>query len=248
MRSNKVEYSTDDGMYYTTHDAKVPFCTPDFSSIKTINHCFRVNNDKGESGIGYDIIIGRDLMLYLGLTDNFKHQVLQWYGATVHMKYNGIFLGKSDLTKRYICKVVMQTAEPSSTQEATKKMGKEDLNQVAINATQLYAEEITLLLGLLKDFEDFVGGTLGDWSTEPVNLELNIDSKPFNSRYYPVPIINKDFFRKERKRLVETGVITPVQQIQYGTPLFIIPKEEGTVRFITEYRRINQKLVRKPYP
>ena len=125
---------------------------------------------------------------------------------------------------------------------------KEDLNQVAINATQLYAEEITLLLGLLKDFEDFFGGTLGDWSTEPVNLELNIDSKPFNSRYYPVPIINKDFFRKERKRLVETGVITPVQQIQYGTPLFIIPKEEGTVRFITEYRRINQKLVRKPYP
>ena len=102
---------------------------------------------------------------------------------------------------------------------------KEDLNQVAINATQLYAEEITLLLGLLKDFEDFFGGTLGDWSTEPVNLELNIDSKPFNSRYYPVPIINKDFFRKERKRLVETGVITPVQQIQYGTPLFIIPKE-----------------------
>ena len=29
--------------------------------------------------------------------------------------------------------------------------------------------------------------------------------------------------------------------------VFIIPKKEGTVRFITDYLRLNQKLVRKPY-
>ena len=39
-----------------------------------------------------------------------------------------------------------------------------------------------------------------------------------------------------------------VHQSRYGTPLFIIPKKEGTVRFITDYRRINQQLARKPYP
>ena len=43
-------------------------------------------------------------------------------------------------------------------------------------------------------------------------------------------------------------MLTPVQQSQYGTPLFIIPKKEGTVRFIMDYHRLNQKLVRKPYP
>ena len=43
-------------------------------------------------------------------------------------------------------------------------------------------------------------------------------------------------------------MLNTVQQSQYGTPVFIIPKKEGTVRFITDYRRINQKLVRKPYP
>ena len=124
---------------------------------------------------------------------------------------------------------------------------KSDLNQVADNATQSNAEERTLLLSLLEDFQYLFDGTLGNWSTEPVKLELNPDSKPFNSIYYPVTIINKEKLQKELKILVEIGVLTLVHHIQYDTPVFIIPKKEGTVRFITEHHRINQKLVRKPY-
>ena len=43
-------------------------------------------------------------------------------------------------------------------------------------------------------------------------------------------------------------VLILVQQSQYGTSVFIIPNKEGTVRFITYYFRLNQKLVRNPYP
>ena len=39
-----------------------------------------------------------------------------------------------------------------------------------------------------------------------------------------------------------------VQQYQYSTHIFIIPKKLGTVRFITYYLRLDQKLARKPYP
>ena len=31
-------------------------------------------------------------------------------------------------------------------------------------------------------------------------------------------------------------------------PIFIIPKKEGTMRFIIDNRNINQKIFRKPYP
>ena len=91
-------------------------------------------------------------------------------------------------------------------------------------------------------------GTLGDWDIEPVNLELKPGYKPFNSKYYPAPRNNKETLRKELKRLVKIRVLTLVQQSQYGTPIFITPKKEGTVRFITYYRRLNQILVRKPHP
>ena len=125
---------------------------------------------------------------------------------------------------------------------------KSDLNQAAYKSTQLNFEERTMLLSLLEDFEDLFDVTLGNWAVEPVELELNPYSRLFKSRYYPIPIINKETFRKDLKRLVEIGFLTPVQQSQYHTPLFIIPKKEWTVSFITDYRRLNQKLVRKPYP
>ena len=88
------------------------------------------------------------------------------------------------------------------------------LELVSNNAIQMNAEEITLLLSLLEDFEDLFDGTLDNWVTETVDLELNLYSKPFNSRYHPVPIINKEIFRKELKRLVEIVVLTPVQKSQ----------------------------------
>ena len=92
---------------------------PEFSTSKINYHLFHVNNEKGELVVGYDIIIGRDLMVQLGLTDDFKHQFLQWDGNTVHMKEPRSLLGKSDLTKCKMHEVVMQTAEPDSTREAT---------------------------------------------------------------------------------------------------------------------------------
>ena len=97
---------------------------PGFSSSKIINHRFHVANDKGKSGIGYDMIIGRDLMVQLGLTDDFKRQALQWDGATVHIKEPSSFLGKSDITKCEIHKVVMQAEEPAPAREATERMVK----------------------------------------------------------------------------------------------------------------------------
>ena len=143
---------------------------------------------------------------------------------------------------------VMQTAEPASTREANERLLKildinyaeADLKQVADNETHLNAKERTQIPRILEGFEDLFDDTLGDWETEPVNLELNPYYKPFDSKYYPIPRIKKETFRKDIKRLVKIGVLTPVQQSQYGTPIFIIPKKEGTMRFIKDYRRLNQ--------
>ena len=93
------------------------------------------------------MIIFRDLMVQLGLTDDFKRQVLQWDGTTVHMEESRNLLGQYSLTKREMHEVVMQTAEPASTREATERMvkilnstyAKEYLEQV-VNDSQLNAE------------------------------------------------------------------------------------------------------------
>ena len=86
IQSNKLEYITTAVVYCTTHDVKVPFGIPNISCSKIINHPFHVEKDKVYARIGFDWIIGNDLMVQLGLTANFKRQVLQWDGATVPME------------------------------------------------------------------------------------------------------------------------------------------------------------------
>ena len=54
---------------------------------------------------------------------------------------------------------------------------------LAANATQMNYEQITQLLGLLKYFDEFFDQNIGDWDTDPFDLELKPDSKPFNCKY-----------------------------------------------------------------
>ena len=79
-------------------------------------------------------------------------------------------------------------------------------------------------------------------------MELEPDYKRFSCKCYPFPRINTDTFRKELQRLVKIVVLTLVQHSQYCTPVFIIYNKEGNARFVTGYRRLNQRLVRKFYP
>ena len=72
MCSKKVEESTATGTYCTMHDVKVPFCMPCFSFRKIVSERFYVDRNKGESLIGYDMIIDCDLMVQLGISDNFE--------------------------------------------------------------------------------------------------------------------------------------------------------------------------------
>ena len=119
MRSNKVEYSTATGLYCTTHDIKVDIFMLEFSISKITSHHFNVDNNEGELGIGYGMIIGRDLMVQLGISPDFKHKAFQWDGATATTKEPRGLLGQTYLTSREMCKGTIHTEEPVSTREAT---------------------------------------------------------------------------------------------------------------------------------
>ena len=83
MSYTKVEYSNASGTYCTTQNLKMPLYIPEFYIRKIILQQFHVDNNKGELGIGYDMIIDSELMIYISLADNFKCQLLHWYGTTV---------------------------------------------------------------------------------------------------------------------------------------------------------------------
>ena len=91
------------------------------------------------------MIIVRDLMVHIVPMADFNCQVLQWDGATVHIKYPRNLIGQSNIIKRKIREGVVQISEPASTREATKLMvkipnsnyAKADLEQLGANAIQI---------------------------------------------------------------------------------------------------------------
>ena len=158
MRYENVEYSTDSGLYLTTHDVKVPFFCARVFLRKIIMQNFHVNKNEGELVIGYDMIIGCDLMVPLGNMYNSKHQALQWDCTDVPIREPISLLGQPNLTSRNMRKVLIHTAEPVSKMEYTERMvktidstyGNVDLEQEATNTTQLNDDYINQLPGLLK--------------------------------------------------------------------------------------------------
>ena len=50
------------------------------------------------------------------------------------------------------------------------------------------------------------------------------------------------------KRLVLLGVLERQGDSEWASPTLIIPKPNGTVRFVSDFREVNKRLVRKPFP
>ena len=52
---------------------------------------------------------------------------------------------------------------------------------------------------------------------------------------------------KEIKRLCELGVLEWQPESEWAAPLFIQPKKKNTVCYLTDFKKVNKRLVKKPF-
>jgi hypothetical protein len=91
-------------------------------------------------------------------------------------------------------------------------------------------------------------GTLGDWKTKLVSFQLKEGVSSYHSGAFPVPKIHKGTLIKEVERLVKRGVLERQPASEWASPLFIIPKKNRTVHFLSNLWDVNKRLIRKPFP
>eukprot|EP00804_Cyclotella_cryptica_P022857 CCRYP_005057-RA/>CCRYP_005057-RA protein AED:0.35 eAED:0.36 QI:0/0/0/1/0/0/2/0/611 len=147
--------------------------------------------------------------------------------------------------------------EPQSTLEATKRLihildakyEKADLRAIVKNnCTHLSVPEQTKLLELLQEFEELFSGKLGDWDCKPVSLQLKEGAQPYHGRPFPIPKKHIEITKREVQRLCDLGVLKWQDDSEWASPTFIIPKKDNTVRVVSDFREVNKRVVRKPFP
>jgi hypothetical protein len=129
------------------------------------------------------------------------------------------------------------------------KYEKADLSAIIREkCSHLTASDREKLLSVLLQFKPLFNGKLGDWNLLHVFFELKEGMKPYHGRPYPIPYKHNAILMKEIKQLCNIGVLEWQPLSQWALPTFIIPKKDSTVRTISDFRELDKRIVRKPYP
>lgn len=102
---------------------------------------------------------------------------------------------------------------------------------------------LKLLLWRNRDcFKDTVGNT--NLAEHPIKLAVD---KVVRSHPYRIPESQKEFVRTELQRLEELGIIRPSKS-PFSSPIVLVKKKDGTLRFCVDYRKLNAITIKDVYP
>ena len=118
-----------------------------------------------------------------------------------------------------------------------------DLNKIVAGCSLLSTNQQEKMHKLLKKFAHLFDGTLGNWKTDPVDLELkDRNEKPYHAKPYPVPHSQEQQLKDEVQRLVDFGVLRKVNRSEWACPMFTISKPDKSLRSLADLRELNQRI------
>ncbi|KAG7355485.1 reverse transcriptase RNA-dependent DNA polymerase [Nitzschia inconspicua] len=210
-----------------------------------------VNRNTG----AHDIILGRDVLTAARIVPNPATKLIHWDELTCPWQPNDYFM-KHNWTSHVHTAMETLAAEIEfdsfSSQMGSKeilssKYDQVDTTEAAQQQTHLPQRQRNELADVLKHFTLLFSGKLGCYPHYKVHLELDENAKPFRCREYPVPYAHRKVFKEELERLVDIGVLSRAAASKYLSPTFIVPKKDGRVRWVSDFRKLNSMITRKVY-
>ena len=219
-----IHYSTKKGKFSTNKEATIKATFPQFSKHRLLDFVAQVDDRQLVTESSYDIILGRDFLQRFHITLDFSTQTptIHWDELTIDMVYA----------------VESESEESTSTKLSTK----------VNNSTHLAPHQCPKLYALLKEFSPLFSDTIGlATGVDPIQLQLT-DSTPIQSRPIPIPQSKVVEVKRDIQELCSLGVLEPTSPSRWSFPSFIVPKKDGSARVVTDFRKLNQVLLRKPFP
>ena len=100
---------------------------------------------------------------------------------------------------------------------------------------------------LLRKYANICDGTLGTLKGAVHRIEIVPGAKPVYQQPYRCGIERRKAEDAEVQRMLQAGVITP-SNAEWASPVILVPKPDGSLRFCVDYRKLNNITVRDSYP
>ena len=123
--------------------------------------------------------------------------------------------------------------------------GDEDGIKVDINP-KLDAQKRFSLKELLHEFRDLFGNKLGRTQAFEHSIEAG-DATLIRKAPYRIPLSQRQMVKDELDKMIEMGVIRSSTSPR-ASPVVIVPKKDGGIRFCIDYRKLNKVKKFDAYP
>lgn len=102
---------------------------------------------------------------------------------------------------------------------------------------------------LLMDYQDIFQNDFSKdaWETTPASISLQPNAKPFRSNPYRLPEAHHDAMKLFIQKFLDAGIIRPSNS-PWAAPAFLVPKPNGGLRFVIDYRVLNNYTIRCHWP
>jgi hypothetical protein len=197
----------------------------------------------------YDIILGRDILNQLKIDILYSNKIIRWLDFEVAMKTKHYWQNAWNMYYTFAQDDNLSESVDSFLREILpSKYEKANIDDVIKKQAQLTLDQQNELHEVLNQFEHLFNGELGFYPHQKIHLELKPDAVPYHAKPYPVPHVYHTLFLAELQRLIDSKVLTKCGASEWAAPTFIIPKKDGRVRWVSDFRKLNDNLKRKIYP
>ena len=227
---------------------------PEFSTSKRIDSSLRcLLLDEHQEDSTYDMILGLDFLCAVGIDILCRQKQLEWDEATMAFQPRDTYKEpQANLHARLMEAFAYGDEEDDPEglgyKSTQAKYDTIDTDELAQAQKQLTPTQRTELAHLFRKFPQLFDGELRTYPHRQYHLDLQDGAKPVHSRPYGVPLTQRDAFKRELDHLIKIGVLERSGASQWASGTFIIPKKDGRVRWISDFRALNKCIKRKTYP
>jgi len=195
----------------------------------------------------HDIIVGRDVLHPAGFKMDFDNNKVEWMDMIISMK-------ETPTSEVHLIDYVSDLESPEGYRDdqftveiKSSKYEEVSPSDVVTQQEHLLETQKNVLRKLLNKYPELFNGKLKEYRGSKVHLTLKKDHVATQSRPYRIPFVHRELFKEELGKLIKQGVLEKAERSVWSTPTFLIPKKDGRVRWISDFRVLNSNLQRKQY-